>query len=267
MKVLKIQQNSEEWYEFRKGKSGGSEFKDLWSSGLPLKNKIVDLLQRDGQALSPEDKRSDVQTLAAMLEPEELAHLKLDGDKKRRYYEIIAEEVSRPITPNDYVDRLNGEPFSMAARGHLLEKEAIAVFRERVEKDNYIVDDDAGVWVSDWNDNIYISPDAAISYNDGEIWGACEVKCLSSWETVKCYLENRYPKEYEAQVIKYFVVNEKLKRLFFLLYTDVIPGLELQVFTINREEVEPKIAEARSFEQKIMEMAQSDIDKIKELGF
>lgn len=29
MKVLNIKQNTEEWEEFRKGKSGGSELKDL----------------------------------------------------------------------------------------------------------------------------------------------------------------------------------------------------------------------------------------------
>ena len=37
MKVWEIEQNTEEWLEWRKGKSGGSEIKDLWVSGLPLK--------------------------------------------------------------------------------------------------------------------------------------------------------------------------------------------------------------------------------------
>lgn len=268
MKVLKIEQNSEEWLEYRKGKSGGSEFKDLWIAGLPLKAKMVELLEREGQSLSPEDKRADAKTLAAMLEPEELAHLKMDGDRKRRYYEIIAEEVARPITPNDYVDKLNGEPFSMMARGHILEKEAIALFAKLMgDGDKFIIDDNAGVWQSDYNPNIYISPDAAISDKDGKIWGACEVKCLSSWETVKAYLEDSYPKEYEPQVIKYFVVNEDLKKLYFLLYTDVIPGLELQMFEITRESVADRIEEAKVFENEVMKMAQADIEKIKELSF
>lgn len=268
MKVVKIEQNSEEWLEYRKGKSGGSEFKDLWVAGLPLKSKIVELLERDGQPLSPEDKRSDAKTLAAMLEPEELAHLKMDGDKKRRYYEIIAEEVARPITPNDYVDRLGGEAFSMMARGHLLEKDAIEMFTKLMGDDEkFIVDANPGVWESDHNPNIYISPDAAITDKDGKIWGACEVKCLSSWEIVKAYLEQNYPKEYEPQVIKYFVVNEDLEKLYFLLYTDVIPGLELQTFVITRESVADRIAEARAFENEIMEMAEADIERIKGLSF
>ena len=55
MKVIKLQQNSDEWLEFRKGKSGGSEFKNLWIPGLPLKAKIIERLERENP-LSPEDK-------------------------------------------------------------------------------------------------------------------------------------------------------------------------------------------------------------------
>ena len=72
MKVIKLQQNSDEWLEFRKGKSGGSEFKNLWIPGLPLKAKIIERLERENP-LSPEDKRCTVQELAGMLEPSELA--------------------------------------------------------------------------------------------------------------------------------------------------------------------------------------------------
>ena len=82
MKVLKIQQNSEEWLEFRKGKSGGSEFKDLWIPGYPLKSKIIAELEKDGQPLPPEDKKLAVADLAGMLEPEELAELKLAANQK-----------------------------------------------------------------------------------------------------------------------------------------------------------------------------------------
>ena len=77
MKVLKIKQNSEEWLEFRKGKSGGSEFKDLWIPGLPLKAKMIEFLEKDGQELPPADKRATADVIAGMLTPEELAELKL----------------------------------------------------------------------------------------------------------------------------------------------------------------------------------------------
>lgn len=264
MKILKIQQNSEEWLEFRKGKSGGSEFKDLWIPGLPLKNKIIEFLERDGQELPPADKKGKAEDLAAMLEPEEIAELKLESDPKRKYYELIASEVARPLTPNDYTDRLNGKEFSMMERGHLLENDALDLF---AEQHSLSVDKEPGVWISDNNPNIYISPDGAVVDTKGKILAAVEVKCLSSWEVIKAYLTNQYPQEYEPQVIKYFVVNEKLKKLYFLLYTDLIPGLELQVFEVKREDVADRIADAKAFEDAIMKRVAADIEKIKELGF
>ena len=264
MKVLKIQQNSEEWLEFRKGKSGGSEFKDLWIPGYPLKSKIIAELEKDGQPLPPEDKKLAVADLAGMLEPEELAELKLAGEPKERFYEIIAERVARPITPNDYVDRLGGAPFSMMERGHILEPEAITMFEERTGKK---VDDESVVWISDYDDNAYVSPDGVITSDDGKAREAVEVKCLSSAKVVKAFLENKYPKEYAPQVLKYFMVNDDLEVLHFVIYTDVIPGLDIQIFDIKREEMEQQYTEAKVFEKVILQRINKAAEQIESLSF
>ena len=263
MKVIKLQQNSDEWLEFRKGKSGGSEFKNLWIPGLPLKAKIIERLERENP-LSPEDKRCTVQELAGMLEPSELAELKLEAEPKKHFYEIVADRVARPVTPNDYEDRLNGEPFTMMARGHILEPEAIAAFEEKTGKK---VDEDSVVWVSDYDENAYVSPDGAITGKDGKVREACEVKCLSSAEVIKCFDEHCYPKEYEPQVLKYFMVNEDLEILHFIIFTDLIPGLELQVFDINRNDVEERLAEARAFEKASLKRIDELASKIEGLSF
>ncbi len=263
MKVIKLQQNSDEWLEFRKGKSGGSEFKNLWIPGLPLKAKIIERLERENP-LSPEDKRCTVQELAGMLEPSELAELKLEAEPKKHFYEIVADRVARPVTPNDYEDRLNGEPFTMMARGHILEPEAIAAFEEKTGKK---VDEDSVVWVSDYDENAYVSPDGAITGKDGKVREACEVKCLSSAEVIKCFDEHCYPKEYEPQVLKYFMVNEDLETLHFIIFTDLIPGLELQVFDINRNDVEERLAEARAFEKASLKRIDELASKIEGLSF
>lgn len=264
MKVLKIQQNSEEWLEFRKGKSGGSEFKDLWIPGYPLKSKIIAELEKDGQPLPPEDKKLAVADLAGMLEPEELAELKLAGEPKEHFYEIIAERVARPITPNDYIDRLGGAPFSMMERGHILEPEAIAMFEERTGKK---VDDESVVWISDYDDNAYVSPDGVITNKDGKATEAIEVKCLSSAKVVKAFLEKKYPKEYAPQVLKYFMVNDDLEVLHFVIYTDVIPGLDIQIFDIKREEMEQQYTEAKVFEKVILQRINKAAEKIESLSF
>lgn len=245
MKVLKLQQNSKEWLELRKGKSGGSQFKDLYIPGLPLKSKIVAKLE-EFQSLPAADKKLTVKELAGMLEPSELVELKLEMDPKKQYCEMIAERVARPITPNDYVDELNGEPFSMMARGHILEPKAIAAFEEKTGKK---CDEDSVVWVSDYDENAYISPDGCITDEDGKVTEAVEVKCLSSPEIVEAYLTDEYPKEYQPQVLKCFMVNDDLEVLHFAMYTGLIPGLELQIFDIKREEVADQIEEARTFEK------------------
>lgn len=264
MKVLKIAQGSEEWLEFRKGKSGGSEFKDLWIPGYPLKSKIIAELERDAMPLPPEDKKLSVAELAGMLEPEELAKLKLAGEPKERFYEIIAERVARPITPNDYLDQLNGEPFSMMARGHILEPEAITAFEAKTGKK---VDEDSVVWISDYDPNAYVSPDGVITNKDGKATEAVEVKCLSSAKVVKAYLEKKYPKEYAPQVLKYFMVNDDLEVLHFVIYTDVIPGLELQIFDIKREDMEEQYTEAKVFEKVILKRIDQAASKIEALSF
>lgn len=259
MKIRAFEKNSEEWLEYRKGKSGGSEFKDLYITGLPLvgamKNKLDEL-----QIEIPKGAKAG--DLASLLVPETLAELKLQGEPKKRYYEIIAERVARPVTPNDYVDELNGQPFSMMARGHILEPQAITAFSE---KTGLKVDDGCVVWES--SENIYISPDFAITGKDGKVRQAGEVKCLSSEETIKAFLTGRYPTEYQAQVLKYFMVNDDLEKLYFVLYTDLIPGLELQIWEIARADVADQIAEASAFEKVIMDMVEKDANKILELGF
>lgn len=263
MKVRKIEQNTEEWHEYRLGKSGGSGIKDLWISGLPLKSKIVEFLERENP-LTPEDKKAKAEVLAGMLTPEELAQLKLESDPKRRYYEMIAEAVARPITPNDYVEQLNGKAFSMMERGRILEPEAKTTFEEVTGKK---LDEESVVWEDDEDPNIYISPDGSITSADGKVREAVEVKCLSSWEVIKAYLTNKYPKEYKPQVIKYFSLNEELETLYFVMFTDVIPGLEIQIFEVKREEVADKITDLKIFEHAVMKLVERDIKRIRDLSF
>lgn len=261
MKIVQIQQNTEEWLEYRKGKSGGSEFKDLYITGLPLvaamKQKLDDLQIEYAKGAKAAD-------LASLLNPETLAELKLEAEPKKRYYEIIAERVARPITPNDYLDRLDGQTFTMMARGHLLEPEALELFAENTGK---VIDAVDSVWERDDNANICISPDGSITGKDGKVREAIEVKCLDNAETCKAFLTGKYPSDYRAQIIKYFVVNADLEILHFVLYTDAIPGLELQVFTIKREDIEDSIAEARAFEDAVMKLIERDAARIAALGF
>ena len=63
------------------------------------------------------------------------------------------------------------------------------------------------------------------------------------------------------------MVNEDLETLHFIIFTDLIPGLELQVFDINRNDVEERLAEARAFEKASLKRIDELASKIEGLSF
>lgn len=250
MKVIEIEQGSEEWLEFRKGKSGGSGLHDLYPARTITREVAKEYLEIKGITIDPKAKASDV---VEMLTAEDIGTIKALGDKKDAFYKLVAERISRPITPNDYEDKLDGQAFSMMARGHILEQEAIQEFTKRTGK---VVIGTSVVWERDDNPNSILSPDATIDF-DKE---AVEIKCLDSHRMIRAYDENKYPQEYHEQIVKYFIVNEKLEELHFVMYTDVMPALSYLQFDIKREEIENDIRELRAFEDEILKQ----VDKLSE---
>jgi hypothetical protein len=216
MKIRELDQNSEEWLEYRKGKSGGSAF-----------GKMYKVNGRTNSSL------------------------------KDQFFTMLAERVARPMTPNDYMDRVpEGVAFSWAVRGHILEPEAAKAFELKTGK----ILDDGKVWASDYDPSSYVSPDRVIKSSDGKIREAVEIKCLSSEKVLKIWWERRQMKEgqsdfivlpsneYQAQVIKYFMVNDDLETLYWVVYTDLIPKLELQILKIRRNDIEALVEDAKGVE-------------------
>lgn len=259
MKVWEIEQNTEEWLEWRKGKSGGSEIKDLWVSGLPLKSEMVKALGggEDIKKLSAEE-------LAKRLSPETMAELKLGRKPKKHYYEMLAERVARPLTPNDYIDRLNGKPFSMMERGHILEPEIAARFEQVT---GLTLDAKSVVWESDYSPYAYISPDRTITSEDGKVRTAVEIKALDSPKVLEIWKTGDIPEEYIPQIVKYFTVNDDLEVLYWVVGTDLIPGLEIQIFRIPRSDVEDKIEELKAFEIGVLSMLEKDAEAIESIPY
>lgn len=259
MKVWEIEQNTEEWLEWRKGKSGGSEIKDLWVSGLPLKSDMIKALGggEDIKKLSAEE-------LGKKLTPNMIAELKLERKPKKHYYELLAERVARPLTPNDYIDRLNGKPFSMMERGHILEPEIAARFEQVT---GLTLDAKSVVWESDYSPYAYISPDRTITSEDGKVRTAVEIKALDSPKVLEIWKTGDVPEEYIPQIVKYFTVNDDLEVLYWVVGTDLIPGLEIQIFRIPRSDVEDKIEELKAFEIGVLGMLEKDVEAIESIPY
>lgn len=163
---------------------------------------------------------------------------------KKGFYEIIAEKIAIPANGENVMDR-----------GHRLETDAIAIFKEKTGKK---VNTDLVIWSREDNTDIAISPDG---YVEGKkITEACEVKCLNSASHIEAYLTKEIPSEYEYQKIQYFVVNNDLEILYFIFYDPRMPK-DFFYFTVTRESIQNEINECLEVEIKTLREI-SEIEKL-----
>jgi hypothetical protein len=92
-----------------------------------------------------------------------------------------------------------------------------------------------------------LSPDRLIKKRGKYVKGV-EVKAPSTKSVIKYRLDGVVPSEYHWQVVNYFLVNESLKDLDFLIYDPRIirPELRLTIIPVHRKDVADDIARARS---------------------
>ena len=123
-------------------------------------------------------------------------------------------------------------------RGIRLEPDGIASFEfttgKSIERIGFCESDDIPA--------IAQSPDGYIKGDDTE---AVEIKCMGGKNHVKMWLTNEIPDEYFWQAVQYFVVNDKLKKLYFCGYNPDIPIHPLHIIEINRTDIEEDVKKAR----------------------
>lgn len=179
------------------------------------------------------------------------------------FWKLLAEQIS--IAPD-------GE--KSLDRGHRCENEAL---QRTNEKYNLDLDLDPGVWVSDLDERIILSPDAA-EKGDKPTYAA-EAKCFDSDNHIKYVVLDRKAKELEGynafnsvpkdnqdQVVDYFVVNDNLETLYFTLDDDriVIPELAHHVIIIKREDIEDEIELLKGIQVTIMKQVDDIINELME---
>ena len=149
------------------------------------------------------------------------------------FYQLIAERIAVPPDQENVMDR-----------GKRLEEYAIEEFEKRTGK---TVNKDLVLWVRDDDERIAVSPDGYIGKTE-----AVEVKCLASARYIETYLKQKIPVEYQTQVIQYFIVNDKLKKLYFVMYD---PRMPKPIFWIEvkREDIQDKVDEYFQLEKKVLE--------------
>jgi len=196
MRIIEVEQGSDEWKAFREGKITGTKIGKIWAKSRKT-GELYDTSKTNLQ-----------------------------------FYQVMAERLA--VATADGISDM-----SAMERGKLLENEAVQTATERLGLNNWTTDN---VWQDDTDDSYLCSPDA-YENTDKPKW-AMEVKCLSSANHIKAIYENKPPYEYWPQVVNYFLINDSLEALYFVMYDPRFfnEELQLKIFTIHREQLESDIA-------------------------
>lgn len=258
MKILDLEQRSQEWLDFHEGRISGSSAKDYSSVRYIPKTELVEFAESKGYEFP---KNLTMDNIRAMLTEDELNELYANVQINDSIYKLIAQRIAKPINPNDYADRIpEGATYSAMLRGQILEEEARELISEKLGKK--IIP--GRVWQSEENEYMICSPDGEIVDDTGKVSEAVEIKCLDSWKVVKAYYEKHPPLDYEAQIIQYFLVNENLQKLYFCIYSDVFtnPDLELQIFELKREDYREKIELTGRVQNATLGLVEREVQKL-----
>lgn len=256
MKILDLEQRSQEWLDFHEGRISGSSAKDYSSARYIPKAELVEFAESKGYEFP---KNLTMDNIKAMLTEDELNELYANVQINDSIYKLIAQRIAKPINPNDYT-LPEGATYSAMLRGQILEEEARELISEKLGKK--IIP--GRVWQSDVNEYMICSPDGEIVDDTGKVSEAVEIKCLDSWKVVKAYYEKHPPLDYEAQIIQYFLVNENLQKLYFCIYSDVFtnPDLGLQIFELKREDYREKIELTGRVQNATLGLVEREVQKL-----
>jgi len=155
-------------------------------------------------------------------------------ERKQGFWELLAERL-------EIGDDESENPMQ---RGTDLEADAIKAFEEYEGK---TVNTDLVIWMRDDDESIAISPDGYIGETE-----AVECKCLASSRHLQAWFEQEVPKEYWLQVIQYFIVNEKLEQLHFVMYDPRIPQKPYFKITIERGDVQEEVEQYLEYQRKVL---------------
>lgn len=164
-------------------------------------------------------------------------------------YAKVAERLAEGTGDDDGLE-------SSRERGAQLEGEAIATAEEKLGLKLIR----GNVWQSE---EYHIeSPDA---YTE-DLKTAVEVKCLSSARHIMAIMTDTPPQEYMAEYYNYFLVNDKLERLFIFLYDPrfLLEHLTWHAFEMKRKDITKQLermAEVDRAAEEFISNAQKELMK------
>lgn len=168
--------------------------------------------------------------------------------KKPGFYQLVA---ARLATDED------GDEDPME-RGHRLEKEAIEILSKETGKQ--FIHSENELWLCDENEYIACSPDGYTK----DFTIAAEVKALKAALHIQAWDTKKVPNEYRLQSIQPFIVNEKLRKLYFTFIDPRVSAKPFFYLEVNRKDVEKDIAKYKEYQLKTL----AEVDQlVTELAF
>ena len=246
MQHLKVEQNTQEWLDARKGRIMGSSLLDVLSTRAGTKVEMMAVLDELGIEY---DKKLLVGDIERLLPETAAVKMMLEGEKKMGFYRMVADRIA---VERDDEDRME--------RGHRLEQEALDIYStktgNKVER--------VGIFLSEFSDRVGQSPDGATK--TGKKYKLeQEVKCLDTAHHLKVYDEQAIPKEYWAQRVQYFVVNDDLQELHFVFFDESIPeayACRHFIIVIKREDVAKEISKYRVYQQMLLKGVDEMVERL-----
>lgn len=168
-------------------------------------------------------------------------------------YQKIAERLAEGTADDDGLE-------SSRERGKDLENEAITEAEQKLGLSLIR----GNVWQDSDDPNHIESPDAYTK----DLKTAVEVKCLSSARHIQAICLNEPPKEYWAEYLNYFLVNDKLQTLYVFLYDPrfMYEHLKTKAFKISRSDVLYEIERMRDIDAAAEQLINLTIKSLIESG-
>lgn len=165
------------------------------------------------------------------------------------FYQKVAERLAEGTGDDDGLE-------SSRERGKDLEEEAI----NEAEQKLGLTLIHGNVWQDSDDPNHIESPDAYTK----DLKTAVEIKCLSSARHIQAICLNEPPKEYYAEYLNYFLVNDKLETLYVFLYDPrfLMEHLKWHAFEIKRADVEYDIERMRDIDSQAEQMISGMVESL-----
>lgn len=165
------------------------------------------------------------------------------------FYQKVAERLAEGTGDDDGLE-------SSRERGKDLENEAISEAEQKLGL-NLI---HGNVWQDSDDPNHIESPDAYTK----DLKTAVEVKCLSSARHIQAICEDKPPKEYYAEYLNYFLVNDKLETLYIFLYDPrfLLEHLRWRAFKMTRKDAEGDIERMRDIDARAEELISQTVEQL-----